>query len=73
MSAGQESKITMVYDAAARRAVFTDNSGLSFMLGNVTEEKANEWRDRHAQEFFRRRCRMHSVGGHLTREGDTDG
>jgi hypothetical protein len=60
--------ITMTYDAPLKRAVFSDSSGLSFTLKNVTEAKAIEWRDRHAPEFFRRRCRMHSVGGHLQRE-----
>jgi hypothetical protein len=59
---------TMTYDAVRRRAVITFPNGREFALADVTEEKANEFLEKHADEFGRRDCVLHSVGGTLTRE-----
>ena len=61
--------ITMTYNAAKREATLSEgDSGLTFKVRNVTLAKAIEWRDKHAPEFFRRRCRMHSGGGTVQRQ-----
>lgn len=61
--------IQLSYDAAVRRAVLTFPNGRTLALGGVTEDQAKAFRDRHAPEFMKRDCVLHTVEGHFTREG----
>jgi len=60
--------IQMEYDAAKKRAVLTFQNGRTLAIGNVTEEQAKAFRDRHAPEFQKRDCCLHSSDGEFTRE-----
>jgi len=63
------SEIKLDYDAAARRAVLTFPNGRTLTLGNVTEEQAKAFRERHAPEFQKRDCCLQTVDGTFTRDG----
>lgn len=60
--------IQLDYDAAARRAVLTFPNGRTLAISNVSEEQAKGFRERHAPEFQKRDCCLHSVDGEFTRE-----
>lgn len=62
-------EIKMSYDAAKKRAVLTFPNGRELALDNVTEEQAKAFKERHAPEFLKRDCVLHTVDGHITREG----
>lgn len=61
-------EITLAYDAGARRAVLTFPNGRTLAIGCVTEEQAIEFKEKHAAEFQRRDCVLHTGGEFLTRE-----
>lgn len=61
-------EIELAYDAGKRRAVLTFPNGRTLGIGNVTEDQANEFRDKHGAEFQKRDCCLHSVDGQFTRE-----
>jgi len=61
--------IEMSYDAAAKRAVLTFPNGRTLAIGNVSEGQAKSFKDRHAAEFQKRDCILHTGDGHITREG----
>lgn len=61
-------EIKLDYDAASRKATLTFPNGRTLGVGNVTEEQANAFRDRHAAEFMKRDCCLHSVDGAFTRD-----
>ena len=63
------SDIKLDYDAAQKRAILTFPNGRTLAIGNVSEEQAKSFRDRHAPEFQKRDCVLHTVNGHITREG----
>jgi hypothetical protein len=60
--------IQLSYDAAARRGVLTFPNGRTLSIGNVTKEQAEDFLKRHAGEFQKRDCCMHTVDGEFTRE-----
>lgn len=60
--------IQLSYDAAAKRGVLTFPNGRTLAIGNVTEEQAKAFRDRHAPEFAKRDCCFHTIDGSFTRE-----
>jgi len=60
--------IELSYDAKERRAVLTFPNGRTLTLGNVTEEHAKAFRERHAAEFQKRDCCLYTVDGTFTRD-----
>lgn len=58
----------MTYDAAAKRAVITFPNGRTLAVGNVTEEQAKAFKERHAAEFMKRDCCLQTVDGAFTRD-----
>jgi hypothetical protein len=65
--------IKLDFNPASKKATFTFKNGRTLVVGNMTEAKAQAFLERDAPEFARRDCRMHSVGGQLTREVAHDG
>jgi hypothetical protein len=63
----------MTYDEAMRRCVITFPNGRELAVGDVTLEQAQKFLARHAGEFQRRDCVLHTVDGTFTREGDANG
>lgn len=61
-------EIQMTYDAAAKRAVLTFPNGRTLEIGNVTEEQAKAFKERHAPEFQKRDCCLQTVDGTFTRD-----
>jgi hypothetical protein len=61
-------EISMEYDAANKSAVLKFKGGRTLRLANVTEDQAKQFVARHAPEFQRRECILHTVGGIETRE-----
>lgn len=61
--------IEMTYDATAKRAVLTFPNGRTLAIGGVTEGQAKSFKDRHAAEFQKRDCILHTGDGHITRDG----
>jgi len=61
-------EIELAYDAGQRRAVLTFPGGRTLAIGNVTEEQAKAFRDKHGAEFQKRDCCLHTVDGQFTRE-----
>ena len=61
-------EIRLNYDAAEKRATLTFPNGRELKLGNVTEEQAKAFRDKHGAEFQKRDCCLTSVGGNFTRD-----
>jgi len=55
-------QIDLDYDEEAKRAVLTFPNGRKLTLSNVTKEHAEKFRDRHAPEFMRRDCVLHTAG-----------
>jgi hypothetical protein len=62
------SEIQMSYDATEKRAVLTFPNGRTLSIGNVTEEQAKAFKERHAAEFMKRDCCLHTVDGSFTRD-----
>lgn len=62
-------EIQLAYDAGKRRAVLTFPNGRTLGIGNVSEEQAKDFHARHAGEFQKRDCCLHTVEGQFTREG----
>lgn len=62
------SEIKLDYDATAKRAVLTFPNGRTLAIGNVTEEQAQSFRDRHGAEFQKRDCCLQTVDGTFTRD-----
>lgn len=60
--------IQLDYDAQKRRAVLTFPNGRTLSISNVSEEQAKAFLERHAPEFQKRDCCLHSVDGEFTRE-----
>jgi len=60
--------IQMSYDAEKKRAVLTFPNGRELAIGNVTEEQAKAFKERHAAEFQKRDCCLHTVDGEFTRD-----
>jgi hypothetical protein len=63
-------QIDLAYDAGKRRAVLTFPNGRTLAVGNVTEEQARAFKDKHGAEFQRRDCVLHTGGEMLTREAN---
>lgn len=60
---------SMTYDKARRTAVLSFAKGRELRLSNVTEEQAKEFFERHAPEFERRDCVLHTDGTFEVRDG----
>jgi hypothetical protein len=60
-------QIELAYDAGQKRAVLTFPNGRQLAVGNVTEEQAKDFKARHAGEFQKRDCTLHTVDGTFTR------
>lgn len=63
------SEIRLDYDAEQKRGVLTFPNGRTLALRGVTEEQAKIFRDKHGAEFQKRDCVLHTVDGHITRDG----
>lgn len=63
-----ETEITLAYDGEKHRAVLTFPNGRTLAVGNVTEEQATAFKERHAPEFMKRDCCLHTVEGAFTRD-----
>jgi hypothetical protein len=61
--------IQLSYDAKERRGVLIFPNGRTLAIGNVTEEQAKDFLKRHATEFQKRDCCLHTVDGEFTRDG----
>jgi hypothetical protein len=59
--------IEFAYDEAAKRATLTFPGGHKLRLSGVTEPKAREFLTKHAEEFRRRDCILHTGGTVQTR------
>ena len=64
------SEIKLDYDAEKRSATLTFPNGRTLTVGNVTEEQAKAFRDRHAPEFLKRDCCLQTVDGTFTRDSN---
>lgn len=62
-------QIAMSYDGATRKAVITFSNGRKLTLADVSEDQATNFVSRHAKEFERRDCVLHTVGGIEVRHG----
>jgi hypothetical protein len=60
-------QIDLSYDGDKKSAVLTFTNGRTLKLSNVTEAQAKAFQERHAPEFQRRDCILHSVDGIVTR------
>lgn len=60
-------EIGMDYDATKKSALLRFKGGRTMKLSNVTEDQAKQFVARHAPEFQRRDCILHTVGGMETR------
>lgn len=63
-------EIELAYDAGRKRAVLTFPNGRQLAVGNVTEDQAKDFKTRHAGEFQKRDCTLHTVDGTFTRDGN---
>lgn len=61
------SEIELAYDGEKKRAVLTFPNGRQLGIGNVTQEQAQTFKERHAAEFMKRDCCLHTVEGAFTR------
>jgi len=64
------SDIDMTYDRPTRKAVITFANGRRLTLADVSEEQAKDFVARHAPEFERRDCVLHTTGGFEVRSHD---
>lgn len=62
------SEPVLAYDKDAKRGVITFPNGHRLAIGNVDEDKAKEFFGKHAAEFMRRDCILHTVAGFETRD-----
>ena len=60
-------EIALEYDKAAKRAVITFPNGRRLTISDVTEDQAKNFVTRHAPEFQRRDCVLHTDGSIETR------
>lgn len=51
---------TLAYDAATRKAVIEFPNGHKLTVGNIDEQKAKDFFARHAKEFEKRNCVLHT-------------
>lgn len=51
---------TFRYDKEARRGVITFPNGHELKIGNVDEDKAKAFYEKHAAEFMKRDCVLHT-------------
>lgn len=63
-------EIDLAYDEEQKRAVLTFKNGRKLVLANVTREKAQDFAKRHAPEFARRDCILHTAGDISMRSDD---
>lgn len=61
-------EIPMTYDEGARTAVLTFAKGRQLKLTNISAQKAQAFREKHAAEFQQRDCCLSSIDGVVTRE-----
>ncbi len=54
------SEPTMKYDGTSRSAVIEFPNGHKLRIGNVDEAKARQFYEKHAKEFQRRDCVLHT-------------
>jgi hypothetical protein len=59
----------LTYDAAEQRAVITFPNGHALRVRGVTKEQANAFFEKHAAEFEKRNCVLHTSACFETREG----
>ena len=62
--------IELTYDGEKRRAVLTFPNGRQLAVGNVTEEQAQAFAERHAPEFMKRDCCLQTVEGAFVRNAN---
>lgn len=60
---------TLTYDAATRKAVIEFPNGHKLKLGNVDEAKAKQFFEKHAKEFEKRDCVLHTSACFEVRHG----
>jgi hypothetical protein len=61
------SEPVLSYDKSTRKGVITFPNGHRLTIGNVDEAKAQEFFTKHAKEFMRRDCILHTSAGFETR------
>lgn len=61
-------QIQLTYDAEKKRAVLMFPNGRTLAVGNVSAEQAASFKERHATEFMKRDCCLHTVDGTFTRD-----
>lgn len=55
--------IRMDYDVEGKKATLTFPNGRRLSLSDVSEEQAQNFVKRHADEFMKRDCVLHTTGG----------
>jgi hypothetical protein len=60
---------TLTYNKDTREGVITFPNGHKLTVGNVDEAKATDFFKKHAAEFQRRDCVLHTSAGFETRDG----
>jgi hypothetical protein len=63
---------TLAYDQSTRKGVISFPNGHRLTIANVDEAKAQEFFSKHAAEFQKRDCVLHTSAGVETR-GSTNG
>lgn len=66
------SEPVLTYDKAARKGVISFPNGHRLTISNVDESKAKDFFEKHAQEFMKRDCVLHTSAGFETR-GEANG
>lgn len=61
------SEPVLTYDKDAKRGVIVFPNGHKLAIGNVEQEKFDEFARKNAAEFQRRDCVLHTVAGFETR------
>lgn len=67
------SEPTLTYDKTARKGVITFPNGHRLTVANVDEDKANDFFRKHAAEFHKRDCVLHTSACMETRENSNGG
>lgn len=60
---------TLAYDETARKAVIEFPNGHKLTVGNVDEDKAKQFFAKHAKEFEKRDCVLHTSACFEVRNG----
>lgn len=65
-----DKSISLDYDESGRKATLKFPNGRRLVLSNVSRDQADAFVERHGQEFMRRDCVLHTMGGIETRGAD---